>query len=47
MVPGRYRIELVRSWWRGTGEARERIEEIAAPAREVEVKAGELTRIVL
>jgi RNA polymerase sigma-70 factor (ECF subfamily) len=46
VVPGRYRVELYRVSWRGEGEARERIEESAAPAQEVEAKVGELVRIV-
>jgi hypothetical protein len=46
VVPGRYRVELYRVSWRGEGEARERIEEGAAPAQEVEAKVGELVRIV-
>ncbi|HEU4417683.1 MAG TPA: hypothetical protein VFT55_02030, partial [Planctomycetota bacterium] len=45
VVPGRYRVELVRYSWRGEGEARERVEETIAPAQEIEAKAGELVRI--
>jgi hypothetical protein len=46
VVPGRYRVELIHFTWRGEGETRERIEEIVAPAQEIEAKAGELVRIV-
>ena len=46
VVPGRYRVELIRVTWRGQGETAEEIEEIVAPAQEIEAKAGELVRIV-
>ena len=45
VVPGRYRVELIRVTWRGHGETRERIEETVAPAQEIEARAGELVRI--
>jgi RNA polymerase sigma-70 factor (ECF subfamily) len=44
VVPGRYRVELIRYSRRGQGE--KVIEEVAAPAQEIEAKAGELVRVV-
>jgi hypothetical protein len=45
LVPGRYRVDFYRQTWRGQGEARERVEETAAPSQQIEAKAGELVRV--